>query len=202
MPPARSNLSAPHMVTKTPPDFNRDLGKLEGQMSIVIRLMWAVFPVIIAIGGSLFWLINDSTKSLGEKIIGFGDRLTKLETSVNAVKTGEDRFASDAAGALSRIEDRLAAAAKGQPTSPGSILLISTADAATIRNAVQSNFDSATAYNNVGKIGDIVSNVKLFEFPEPLINKYPLLKGTRYAFDIKGEIMIVTADQRVIAVLA
>jgi hypothetical protein len=132
-----------------------------------------------------------------------GERLTKLEATVAALQTSENRFASATAGSLSRIEDRLAGATKGQSTVTIPTLLISSEDAAAIRNAVKATFDQASAYKTIGKLGDIVSDVKLLEFPEDLISKYPLLKSTRYAFDLKGELLIVSeADQRIVAVLA
>ena len=190
------------MATK-PSDYGRDLGKLEGQMTIVISLMFAIIPLIIAMGASLFWLINDAKSSLGERITGVGDRLTKIETTVAALQTSETRFASATAGSLSRIEDRLAAGTKGQSTIAIPTLLISSEDAAAIRDAVKGTFDQADAYKSIGKVGDVISNVKLLEFPDELISKYPLLKSMRYAFDFKAEVLIVSAvDQRIVAVLA
>ncbi len=185
------------------PDYGRDLGKLEGQMTIVITLMFAIIPLVIAMGASLFWLINDAKSNLGAKIDGIGDRLTKLEASVVTLQTTENRFTSATAGSLSRIEDRLVGGTKVQPTVVIPTLLVSYEDAAAIRNAVKGTFDQASTYKSIGKVGDIVKDVKLLNFPEDLISKYPLLKSTQYAFDLKGELLIISeADQRIVAVLA
>jgi hypothetical protein len=42
------------MAAKSPPDYGRDLGKLEGQMTIVITLMFTIIPLIIAMGAFCF----------------------------------------------------------------------------------------------------------------------------------------------------
>jgi hypothetical protein len=188
------------MATKQT-DHSRELGNLEGKMTIVISLMFAFIPLLFAVGGSLFWLINDARSTLGEKIGGLGDRLTRVESTIAALQTSEMRFATATSGSLARIEDHLAAATKGTITVP--TLVFSVADAFEIRNALKGKFDPAVAYNAVGKVGDVVSDAKLFDFPEDLISKYPLLKTMKYAFDIKSQVLIVSeAEQRVVAVLA
>jgi hypothetical protein len=187
------------MATKQT-DHSRDLGNLEGKMTIVISLMFAFIPLLFAVGGSLFWLINDARSTLGEKIGGLGDRLTRVETTLAALQTNEMRFATATSGSLARIEEHLAAATKGTIAVP--TLLISSADALAILNALKGKFDSAVAYNAIGKVGDVVSDTKLFDFPEDLIAKYPLLKTMRYAFDIKSQVLIVSEADRVVAVLA
>ena len=193
-------------MTKT--DYTgRDFGNLEGEVRTVTKLMFAIIPLIIGLGGGLFWFINDTKTSLTGKIEELGTRLTKIETSINSkletsfsdLRRAEDNFAAATAGSLARIEDRIAAAGRGQ-SAP--ILLISSDDARAIRNAVEGKFDPTIAYPTQAKLGDIVSNTKLFNFPENLISKYPLLRGTHYAFDVKNQLLIVSdSDQRIVAVV-
>jgi hypothetical protein len=103
-------------------------------------------------------------------------------------------------GSLARIESAL----KGQPPAPQPTpvpgLLISVNDAQTIRSALKADPD--TTYKSVGRLGDVLTDAKLSEFPKELVEQFPQLRTLRYVFDVKNQILIATAsDQRVIAVV-
>ena len=63
------------------PDYGREVGTLEGQVGLLTKLTFAIIPLIIALGGCLYWQINDVRSKLEERINGVSDRLTKIETS-------------------------------------------------------------------------------------------------------------------------
>ena len=188
------------------PDYGREVGTLEGQVGLLTKLTFAIIPLIIAMGGGLYWQINDVRSKLEERISGVGERLTKIETSVGAlgdrlakVETSENQFAYTTTATLARIEERIAAAARGQSLTP--ILLLSYEDGLAIRNALKDTVDPAIVFNGIGKVGDVVSGAKVAAFPENLINKYPLLKNMQYTFDLKNQLLIVDADRRIVAVV-
>ena len=64
------------------------------------------------------------------------------------------------------------------------------------------NYDPETVYRGSAKLGDVLTNAKLSDFPEGLTAKYPQLKTLRFVFDEKKQILIATsADQRVVAII-
>ncbi len=178
-------------MSKTPaPDYGRDLGKLEGSVDVLKNLTFAVIGflgLIVAGGVGLFVVIHQVKTDLGE-------RLTKIENVVATLPAGQ----SSAAATLSRIEGRLSAAL--QPRGPAPQLLISSDDAKTIRSMLK--FDPETAYKNAGRLGEILTDAKLLEFPGDVVQRFPLLKSFRYTFDVKGQILIASLpEQRIVAIV-
>jgi len=192
------------MATKPQsPDYGRDLGKLEGTVGVLQNLSFAIITLLVAIvGGGIFLLLQisdvKSTASDTKRDIAAAvERISKLEVAIAELKTSQ----GSVTGSLARIENNIASALKGQPQpTPVSQLLISLNDAQTIRSALK--FDIDTAYKGIGKLGDLLTDAKLSDFPEDLIEKFPQLKALRYVFNIKGQILIATAsDQRVVAIV-
>jgi hypothetical protein len=190
------------MATKSP-DYDRALGNLEGSVGVLTKLTFAVISFLIAIvAGGVFLLVQiydvkstvaDIKRDLGSAV----ERIGKIEAALSEVKTGQGSVASS----LARIESSIASARP--PTSQPILvpqLLMSVNDAGTIRSALK--FDPDTAYKGVGKIGDVLTDAKLSDFPKDLIEQFPQLKTLRYVFDAKNQILIATAlDQRVIALI-
>lgn len=52
------------------------------------------------------------------------------------------------------------------------------------------------------KVGDRIPNDKLLDFSLLLVEKVPKLKNTRYTIDEKSSIIIVSEENRVVAILS
>jgi hypothetical protein len=186
-------------VTKTSaPDYGRDLGKLEGSVDVLKALTFAVigFLTVIVIGG-LYLLsqisdvkidLRDAKRDISSAL----ERLTTIEKMVAGIQAGQ----STAAGSLSRIESLLALLPQG----PAPQLLISSEDAKTIRSMIK--FNPETAYKNVGRLGEVLTDAKLLDFPDDVVERFPLLRSLRYTFDVKGQILIASLrEQRIVAIV-
>jgi hypothetical protein len=205
------------------PDYGREVGNLEGKVDMLVqstavvgelagkvtiltKTLYALIALIVPFGAALMWQVLDGKWKLEEKINGLGNRLTAIETTGGAVNDrltklegSEKSFVSTTTETLGRIEGSIAAFTQGQKLTP--ILLLSLEDAAAIRNGLKAYVDPAIVYNSVGKIGDQVSGTKLAAFPDILTSKYPLLRNMQYVFDQKNQLLIVDADQRVVAIV-
>ena len=184
------------MATK-PSDLGRDLGRLEGSVDVLRNLTFVVISFLTAIaGGGIFLLVqvNDVRSTAAETkrdVANAIERIAKIEAMLGDVKTGQGSVTNS----LARIESTL----KGSPQSAPE-LLISVNDAQVIRANV--NYDPETVYKGSAKLGDVLTNAKLSDFPEGLTAKYPQLKTLRFVFDEKKQILIATsADQQVVAII-
>jgi hypothetical protein len=176
------------LVAKNPAsDYGRDLGKLEGGVDVLKNLTFTVIGFLFAIGGGGIFLLTqiyDLKSSLGETKQNVASALERIGKIENAASTIEGAVAElrggqvAASDALSRIENNIAAAIRG-PTSPlqpiATQLLISLDDAQTIRAALKSDPDQA--YKNVGKLGDVLTDAKLLDFPADLVAKFHATKS-------------------------
>ena len=188
-----------NIVPKSPaPDYGRDLGKLEGSVAVLTRLSFAVLgflTLIVAGGFALFLQIgqlrSDLTAQISQTRSDLSERIVRLESAVAQLQSGQ----SSSAAALSRIESRLAVLV------PSTVapLQLSADDQNILRASLK--FDPATAYKNIVDVGAIVANAKLLNFPDAVVAKIPVLKGDTYTFDIKGRILIVSAEQHVLAIV-
>jgi hypothetical protein len=185
-------------VAKTPaPSFERDLGKLEGSVNILTKMTFAVISILtVIVAGGIALLIQMSTlkSDLENAKNDISSRLDKIETAIANMTSGQ----SSVSGALSRIENRLAELSR--PAPQPQLLALSNEDRSMIRE--QLKFDPDVVYKGIGKLGEVVTNAKLLDFPDELIQKIPALKGTRYTFDIKAEILILSMpEQRIVAIV-
>ena len=147
--------------------------------------MIGFLAIIVAGGIGLYIQIGDLKSDIRDTkhdVSGALERLGKIEDDIAELKASQ----SDATNALSRIEDHVAAL-QGLPTTPPSApqLLISVDDAKFIRSWLK--FNPAEAYKGVGRVGDVLKDVALADFPSVVLEKFPLLKNMRYTFDLKGE---------------
>jgi len=184
-------------VAKTPsPDYGRDLGKLEGSVDVLKQLTFAVIGILtVIVGGgiALFVQIHSVSSDLEMAKTELSGRLARVEGAAIGLTAGQ----SDVSGSLSRIEKRIAELAP-LPQSP--VLTLSSDDRMIIRTVLK--FDPDQAYKGIGHLGDALPDAKLFDYPDELLSKIPALKGTRYTFDAKGQLLIVSlAEQRVIAIV-
>jgi hypothetical protein len=189
-------------VAKAPtPDYARDLGKLEGGVDVLKNLTFTVIGFLFAIGGGGIFLltqINDVKSNLEATKVTVAtalQKITNVENTIGELRSGQ----GSVTGSLSRIEAALRGQQSPSPQTIATQLLISIDDAQTIRAALK--LDPEQVYKGVGKLGDILTDAKLLDFPTELVAKFPQLKSMRYTFDSKGQILIAAADQRVIAVV-
>lgn len=104
-----------------------------------------------------------------------------------------------AAGSLSTIASPVAAPPQPQPQGPA-LLLISSNDARTIRSMLK--FQPGTAYKNVGRLGEVLTDAKLLDFPGDVVQRFPLLQSERYTFDARGQILIASLpERRIVAII-
>jgi hypothetical protein len=189
------------MATKSP-DLGRDLGKLEGSVDVLKTLTFTVIGFLIAIaGGGIFLLMQiyevmSTVADIKRDVTGAVEKIGKIEETLGPLEAAGQ---GSVTGSLARIESAL----KGQlpPLQPTVVprLLISVNDAQAIRSALKADPD--TTYKNEGKLGDVLTNAKLSDFPKELVEQFPQLKTLRYVFDVKNQILIATADQRVVAIV-
>ena len=105
-----------------------------------------------------------------------------------------------AAGSPSWTETPVTSAVQPRPQAPAPLLLISSADAKTIRSLLR--FEPGTAYKNVRRLGDVLIDARLFDFPNAVVQRFPLLQSQRYTFDAAGQILIASSsEQRVVAII-
>jgi len=196
------------MAKSSTSDSGRDLGKLEGSVDVLKTLTFTVIGFLTAIaGGGIFLLLQiyDVKSTIADTkrdVASALEKIAKIEKTLGQVEAGQ----GSVTGSLARIESNIESALRGppQPPPPQPILvprlLISVNDAQIIRSALKA--DPNTTYKAVGKIGDVLTDAKLSDFPKELVEQFPQLRTLQYVFDVKNQILIASAsDQRVVAIV-
>jgi len=171
-------------VAKSPPP---DYGKLKNLSFAIIGLL-----SLTVVGGiALFVQINDVRNDLATAQKELSKKLENLELAVEELGDGQ----TTAKGALSRIERRLAES----QVVPALALTGDQID--FLHEALK--FNPYQIYKGVGRTGDILPYTTLYEYPSGVTDQISSLKGTRYTFDMKEQILIVSAaDRGIIAVVS
>jgi small-conductance mechanosensitive channel len=126
------------------------------------------------------------------------ERLMSLQREVSQIRQDQ----SSAASKLARLEDRLSAVS--QPTLPLSNILmqITAVEGKLIREFLVKLNGLDPRVEAGYKVGDRIPNDKLLDFSLLLTEKLPKLKNTRYTIDEKSSIIIVSEENRVVAILS
>jgi hypothetical protein len=120
------------------------------------------------------WTASETKRDVASAV----ERIGKVEAALGDLK-------GSVLSSLTRIESAIKTQSQvPQSTTPVAQLLISLSDAEAIRSGLPT-FDPDAAYKGIGRLGDVLTDVKLNGFPEELIAKYPHLKPLRYVFDMK-----------------
>lgn len=185
------------MARPAPPDYGRDLGKFEGSVDVLKALAFAVvgiLGIIVAGGVALLVQVYEVKSDLSDAKRDIRDAKRDIASALGRLTQLETGQAT-ATGSLSRIESQLSAALRPAPQ-----LLISSEDAKTIRSMLRSQ--PGTEYKGVGRLGEVLTDVNLLDFPDDVLKRFPLLQSMRYVFDGKGEILIASLpEQRVVAII-
>ncbi|MGB8896074.1 MAG: hypothetical protein WA322_05570 [Pseudolabrys sp.] len=131
------------------------------------------------------------------------ERLMNLQREVSQIRQDQ----SSAASKLARLEDRLSAVSQpgvSQPTLPlNNILTQITAIEGKLIREFLAKLNGLDPRVEAGyKVGDRIPNDKLLDFSLLLTEKLPKLKNTRYTIDEKNSIIIVSEENRVVAILS
>ena len=131
------------------------------------------------------------------------ERLMSLQREVSQIRQDQ----SSAASKLARLEDRLSAVSQpgvSQPTLPlNNILMQITAIEGKLIREFLAKLNGLDPRVEAGyKVGDRIPNDKLLDFSLLLTEKLPKLKNTRYTIDEKNSIIIVSEENRVVAILS
>lgn len=131
------------------------------------------------------------------------EKLMSLQREVSQIQQDQ----SSAASKLARLEDRLSAVSQpgvSQPIPPlNNILMQITAVEGKLIREFLVNLNGLDPRVEAGyKVGDRIPNDKLLDFSLLLVEKVPKLKNTRYTIDEKSSIIIVSEENRVVAILS
>jgi hypothetical protein len=86
------------------PDYERDLGNLEGKVDMLVQstagvgdlagkvtilttTLYALIALLVPFGGALMWQVLDGKWKLDEKISGLGERLARIEVLRGSIST-------------------------------------------------------------------------------------------------------------------
>jgi hypothetical protein len=157
---------------------------------------------------SLYYqLYNLKTELKAELALAKGsvteERLMSLQREVSEIRQEQ----SSAASKLARLEDWLSAVSQpgvSQPTPPlnGILLQITAVEGKLIREFLVKLNGLDPRIEAGYKVGDRIPNDKLLDFSILLTEKVPKLKNTRYTIDEKSSIIIVSEENRVVAILS
>jgi outer membrane murein-binding lipoprotein Lpp len=181
---------------KEPEFSSRDFGALEGNVGVLRQLSFAVIGLLslIVAGGVALMVqiggVNSKVDLLRKDVETTTDKLDKLASDLGDIRQGQMRTSET----LARIDSRLA-----PQQAPSPQIALSSGDLRTIREFIRFSPSAATLKAPLS-IGMILENPKLFDFPDRLLEKIPQLKATKYAIDDKGQVIVVDAQNRVVAI--
>jgi hypothetical protein len=183
---------------------------IDGQLSLILRAIAALFTLIPMIIGGGFLLRSDLNEvkvelgRTGEKITALGDRISVLGDDVGRIRTAQKpdpEAVADRAQitfALRRIENKL----------NGNAPITLTEDE---KNLVRSFLKIAGPPKGKGqyKVGDLINpSIDLGVFrravlvPDDLANKAPVLSGLRLSVDpVNGSALVIAADNHIVAIV-
>jgi len=124
------------------------------------------------------------------------ERLMSLQREVAQIQQNQ----SSAASTLARLEDR--SSAVSQPTSPLNNVQITAVEGKLIREFLEKVHGLDPMVEAGYRVGDKIPNNRLLDFSILLTEKVPKLQNTKYTIDQKGSIIIVSEENRVVAILS
>lgn len=186
----------------------RDIGKPGARIAPTTMLAIGILVLLGLVAGG-FLLHSRLDKLETELAFAKGgvestnERLMSLQREVSQIQQDQ----SSAASKLARLEDRLSAVSQpgvSQPIPPlNNILMQITAVEGKLIREFLVNLNGLDPRVEAGyKVGDRIPNDKLLDFSLLLVEKVPKLKNTRYTIDEKSSIIIVSEENRVVAILS
>jgi hypothetical protein len=177
----------------------RKIGKPSGRLALLTMLVIGIlglFGLIVAGGFSLHSQLDKLKIELvhaKRDLEITNERLVSLEREVGQIR--QDQPSATA----TRPKNRLSAT---QPTSPlNNVLRINAVEAKFIREFLL-KLDAFKPMVRAGyKVGDTIPEDRLLDFSAVLTEMVPKLNSTRYTIDQTGSIIIVSEDQRIVAIL-
>lgn len=177
----------------------RGIGKPSGRLALLMMLaigILGLFGLIVAGGFSLHSQLDKlkiELVSAKRDLEITNERLVSLQREVGQIRQEQPSVAA------TRPEDRLSAT---QPTSPlNNVLRINAVEAKFIREFLL-KLDAFKPMVKAGyKVGDTIPEDRLLDFSAVLTEMVPKLNSTRYTIDQNGSIIIVSEDQRIVAIL-
>jgi hypothetical protein len=151
----------------------------------------------LSVASLYYQLHNLKTELALAKENAADEKLMSLQREVSQIRQDQ----SSAASMLARLEDRLSPAS--QPTSPlNNVPQITAVEGKLIREFLE-KINALYPMIDAGyKIGDKIPNGRLLDFSILLTEKVPKLKNTKYTIDEKGSIIIVSDENRVVAIFS
>jgi hypothetical protein len=177
----------------------RKIGKPSGRLALLTMLaigILGLFGLIVAGGFSLHSQLDklkiELVHAKRDREIT-NERLVSLQREVGQIRQGQP------SAAATRPENRLSAT---QPTSPlDNVLRINAVEAKFIREFFL-KLDAFKPMVKAGyKVGDTIPEDRLLDFSAVVTEMVPKLNSTRYTIDQNGSIIIVSEDQRIVAIL-
>jgi hypothetical protein len=172
--------------------------------AVTIGILGLLGLIVVSLYYQLYNLKTELKAELAlAKGSGTHERLMSLQREVSQIRQEQ----SSAASKLARLEDRWSAVSQpgvSQPTPPlNSILVrITAAEGKLIREFLVKLNGLDPRVEAGYKVGDRIPNDKLLDFSILLTEKLPKLKNTRYTIDEKSSIIIVSEENRVVAILS
>lgn len=189
------------MATK--PDLGRDVGKLEGSVSLLTKLSFTIigFLGIVAAGGAAILIqfggLSNEIALVRKDVSTANEKLTKIERDMAEVRTAQSSVAS----VLGRIETQVTRQAPPSPSPQMLALKMSPNDTRTLWEILGKIPPPMINFVSV-KLGEkLPMNTMLLDFPTELISKVPQLKGLKYTFDQNSIVIVDATDNRVMAIV-
>ncbi|MFZ1949151.1 MAG: hypothetical protein WAU74_03670 [Pseudolabrys sp.] len=132
------------------------------------------------------------------------DKLTNLESEVSQIRQDQ----SSAGSALARLESQISAIPQRSPSisgpasAPNNAWRITPAENKLVREFLEKVNGLDPIVEAGYKVGDKIPSDKLRDFSAILTERVPTLKKTRYTIDQRAWIIIVSEEDRVVAILS
>ena len=132
------------------------------------------------------------------------DKLTSLERAVSQIRQDQ----SSAESALARLESQFSAISQssspnsGPAPAPNNVWRITPAENKLVREFLEKVNGLDPIVEAGYKVGDKIPTDKLRDFSVILTEKVPTLKKVRYTIDQRASIIIVSEEERVVAILS
>jgi hypothetical protein len=169
---------------------------------VTIGILGLLGLIVISLYYQLYSLKTELKSELAKGSVA-DEKLMSLQREVSQIRQDQ----SSAASKLARLEVRLSAVSQpgvSQPIPPlNNILMQITAVEGKLIREFLVNLNGLDPRVEAGyKVGDRIPNDKLLDFSLLLVEKVPKLKNTRYTIDEKSSIIIVSEENRVVAILS
>ena len=132
------------------------------------------------------------------------EKLTNLKSEVSQIRQDQ----SSAGSALARLESQISAIPQSSPSisgpapAPNNAWRISLAEKKLVREFLEKANGLDPIVEAGYKVGDKISSDKLRDFSAILTERVPTLKKTRYTIDQRASVIIVSEEDRVVAILS